>query len=184
MFEQDNSITPILQPANYTPSKKRKYETVLLNGFKGQSDCHTVAAIVKDLYPNLVNVKQVSITVGLGDCEPEFAELIKLFNGKDLIPVIKTVDYADGGDSYRSLNVAKTMCNYLLRDPESLDIPLIVLDFGLVPESAKFMNDTMISHYSESLMPIRQTQMEITRRRNFPSGGLIELPVKLNTDTQ
>ena len=178
MFERDNSFTPALKAGSFIPVKKRKYETVLLNGFKGQSDCHVVAAVVKDLYPNLVNLKQVNITVGLGDYEPEFSELIRLFNGKNLIPVIRTEDYDDSGDSYRSLNVAKTICNYLLRDPHNLNIPIIVLDFVLVPESIKFMNDTTISHFTESLMPIRQNQMEISRRRNLPSGGLIELPVK------
>lgn len=183
MFEHDNSINPMsLSPVSheFKPAKVRKFKTLLLNGFEGGVDCDVITAAIKGTKPEFLNRKRITITVGLGDCELEFASLLKMFHERNVIPVIKTKDYADLGEQYRCLNVAKGMCNYLLRDPDSLDIPMIVFDFASVPEGCKFMCDIMVSHHTEAIQTINENQIEVSRVRSGTSGKLIDLPVKLN----
>lgn len=183
MFEHDNSIVPMnLGPTvrDFKPAKTRKFKTLLLNGFDGTVDCNIVTAAIKGVKPEFLNRKRVTVTIGLGDSELDFTGLLKMFHGRNVIPVIKTDDYEDAGERYRCLNIAKSMCNYLLRDPDNLEIPMIVFDFAQTPEACKFMNDYMISHHTESLMSIQENQMEITRVKQGVAGGIIEIPVKIN----
>ncbi len=183
MFEHDNSIEPMNlgQAAwDFKPAKLRKFKTLLLNGFEGSTDSGVITAAIKGVKPEFLNRKRVTVTVGLCDTGLDFAGLLKLFHGRNVIPVIKTDDYEDAGERYRCLNIAKSMCNYLLRDPDNLEIPMIVFDFAQTPEACKFMNDYMISHHTESLMPIHENQMEITRVKQGVAGGIIEIPVKIN----
>lgn len=180
MVEQDNSIPFIPTNQNPKPTKVRKFKTLLLHGFNGDTDDHIITSAIKGIKPEFLNRKRVTITVGISDWELDFINLIKMFHGRNVIPVIKTEVYSDPSEAYRCLNVAKSMCNYLLRDPDSLDIPLIVFDFAKTPEACKFMNDFMISHHSESLSEVKQNQMEITRVKNGSSGKVIDIPVKIN----
>ena len=185
MFEHDNSIPPMNLGStgrDFKPAKVRKFKTLLLHGFKSNADNHIITSAIKGIKPEFLNRKRVTITVGLSDHELDFTNLLKMFHGRNVIPVIKTEAYSDLSEVYRCLNIAKSMCNYLLRDPDSLDIPMIVFDFAQTPEACKFMNDFMISHHSDSLAPINQNQMEITRVKNGTSGGIIEIPVKLNLE--
>ena len=183
MFQHDNSINPLNLGStgrDLKPAKARKFKTLLMNGFEGVVDYAVVTAAIKGVKPEFLNRKRVTITVGLGYCELDFSDLLKMFHERNVIPVIKTEDYEDAGEQYRCMNVARSMCNYLLCDPDNLDIPMIVFDFAKTPDACKFMNDYMISHYTESLTPIRQNQMEISRVKNGTSGGIIEIPVKIN----
>ncbi len=180
MVEQDNSIQFITANKDPKPTKVRKFKTLLLHGFDGNADHHTITSAIKGTKPEFLNRKRVTITVGVSDCELDFTSLIKMFHGRNIIPVIKTEAHSDLSEAYQCLNIAKSMCNYLLRDPDNLEIPLIVFDFAQTPEACKFMIDFMVSHHSESLVKIKQNQMEITRVKNGPSGRIIDIPVKIN----
>ncbi len=180
MVEQDNSIQFITANKDPKPTKVRKFKTLLLHGFDGNADHHTITSAIKGTKPEFLNRKRVTITIGLHDSELDFTNLIKMFHGRNLILVIKIEDHPDLSEAYQCLNIAKSMCNYLLRDPDSLEIPLIVFDFAQTPEACKFMIDFMISHHSQSLSKIKQDQMEITRVKNGSSGRIIDIPVKIN----
>ena len=180
MVEQDNSIPFIIADKNPKPAKVRKFKTLLLHGFDGNADHHTITSAIKGTKPEFLNRKRVTVTIGVSDCELDSTNLIKMFHRRNIVLVIKMESPSDLNEAYRSLNVAKSMCNYLLRDPDSLDIPLIVFDFAQTPEACKFMTDFMVSHHSESSVKIKQNQMEITRVKNGPSVRIIDIPVKIN----
>lgn len=180
MVEQDNSIPFITANKDPKPTKVRKFKTLLLHGFDGNADHQIITSAIKGIKPEFLNRKRVTVTIGLHDSELDFTSLIKMFHGRNLILVIKIEDHPDLSEAYHCLNIAKSMCNYLLRDPDSLDIPLIVFDFAQTPEACKFMIDFMVSHHTESLSKIKQDQMEITRVKNGSSGRIIDIPVKIN----
>lgn len=180
MFERDNSFQPDstftnLRSRDFKPAKQRKFQTLLLNGFGGSTESSVIDLIIKEVYPERQAIPRVTVCVNLGDNELPIEDMLRIFNNREVVLVIKTPEASAHDFGMQVLSLCKNITNYLLRDPHSLDIPLIVFDFATIPESCKFMCDTMISHHSASLFPITETQAEISRRKNGASGGLIDL---------
>jgi len=180
MFERDNSFQPDstftnLRSRDFKPAKQRKFQTLLLNGFDGNTQSNVIDLIIKEVYPERQAIPRITICANLGDNELPIEDMLRIFNAKNVIVVIKTPNIEDRDDAMLILNLCKNITNYLLRDPHSLDIPLIVFDFASIPDGCKYMCDTMISHHSASLFPITETQAEISRRKHGASGGLIDL---------
>lgn len=180
MFERDNSFQPDftftnLRSRDFKPAKRRKFQTLLLNGFDGNTESNVIDIIIREVYPERQAIPRVTICANLGDNELPIEDTLRIFNNREVVLVIKTPKASAHEFGMQVLSLCKNITNYLLRDPHSINIPLIVFDFATIPESCKFMCDTMISHHSASFFPITKTQAEISRRKNGASGGLIDL---------
>lgn len=166
---------PTTAVKEFKPAKQRKYQTLLLNGFKGNTGNQLIDLLIHEVFPEQANTPCITICADLWKKELPVKDMIRIFNDRDVVLIIKTPRATNSDTAYPMLNLCKTITNYLLRDPDSLNIPLIVLDFATVPEGCKFMCDTVISHHSDSLYNAGKHQVEISRQCGGSSGRLIDV---------
>lgn len=155
---------------NYKPD--RLYKVLNLVDL---SDCrpHIINASLKNILPNLLHKPRFHFINDLDDKTVSFQTILKLFSNKDTIVII------DVKHNYKYPMISYKMCtdisNYLLSNPDNLNIPLIILNYENTPDRCLYMCDYAITSHINVSYPVPDNCIEVIRNRGGSTGQMISL---------